>query len=56
MKLLGGIFLDIRDPDAGISRTKPFLQVTFFCCFREGVAGMSRELGRDVPDMEKNFT
>ena len=29
------------------------MQVAFFCCFREGVAGMSRDLGRDVP--KQNF-
>ena len=29
-------------------------EVAFFCCFRQGVAGMSRDLGRDVPDLE-NF-
>ena len=34
---------------------KNFMQVAFFCCFRQGVAGMSRDLGRDVPDMEVNF-
>ena len=26
-----------------------------FCCFRQGVAGMSRDLGRDVPDLEKLY-
>ena len=31
------------------------MQVAFFCCFREGVAGMSRDLGRDVPDLEKLY-
>ena len=30
-----------------------FMQVAFFCCFRQGLAGMSRDLGRDVPDLEK---
>ena len=29
------------------------MQVAFVCCFRQGVAGMSRDLGRDVPDLEK---
>ena len=24
-----------------------------FCCFREGVTRMSRDLDRDVPDLEK---
>ena len=28
------------------------MQVAFFC-FRQGVAGISRNLGRDVPDLEK---
>ena len=30
------------------------MQVAFFCCFRQGVAGMSRDLGQDVLDLE-NF-
>ena len=31
------------------------MQVAFFCCFRQGVAGMSRDLGRDVPELEKLY-
>ena len=31
------------------------MQVAFFCCFRQGVAGMSWDLGRDVPDLEKLY-
>ena len=31
------------------------MQVAFFCCFRQGVAGMSRDLGRDVPDLAKLY-
>ena len=31
------------------------MQVAFFCCFRQGVAGISRDLGRDVPDLEKLY-
>ena len=31
------------------------MQVAFFCCFRQGVAGMSRDLSRDVPDLEKLY-
>ena len=31
------------------------MQVAFFCCFRQGVARMSRDLGRDVPDLEKLY-
>ena len=35
---------------------KDFMQVVFFFCwFRQGVAGMSRDLGRDVPDLEKLY-
>ena len=30
------------------------MQVAFFCCFRQGVAG-SRDLGRDVPELEKLY-
>ena len=32
-----------------------FMQVAFFCCFRQGGAWMSRDLGRDVPDLEKLY-
>ena len=46
----------------GTSRTQTsgypgqnFMQVAFFCCFRQGVAGTSRDLGRDVPDLEKLY-
>ena len=31
------------------------MKVAFFCCFRQGVAGMSRDLGRNVPDLEKPY-
>ena len=31
------------------------MQVAFFCCFRQRVAGMSRDLGRNVPDLEKLY-
>ena len=31
---------------------KNFFASGLFCCFRQGVAGMSRDLGRDVPDLE----
>ena len=31
------------------------MRVAFLCCFRQGVAGMSRDLGRDVPDLEKLY-
>ena len=29
--------------------------MAFFCCFRQGVAGTSRDLGRDVPDLEELY-
>ena len=32
-----------------------FMQVVFFCCFKQGVAGMSRDLGQDVPDLDKLY-
>ena len=38
--------------------TPPFAaaqQVAFFCCFKQRVAGMSRDLGRDVPDLENIY-
>ena len=54
MKFLGRIFLGHQGPDVGISRTKTLCK-WFFCCFRQGVAGMSRDLGRDVPDLEKLY-
>ena len=31
------------------------MQVAFFWCFRQGVAGISRDLGRDIPDLEKLY-
>ena len=31
------------------------MQVAFFCGFKQGVAGMSWDLGRDVPDLEKLY-
>ena len=40
---------------SGYPGQKNFMQVAFFCCFRQGVAGMSRDLGRDVPDLERLY-
>ena len=34
---------------------KNIMQVAFLCGFRQGVSGMSRDLGRDVPDLEKLY-
>ena len=34
---------------------KNFMQVAFVCCFRQGVARMSQDLGRDVPDVAKFY-
>ena len=62
-----GYSWDVRDPHVGISQTPPwdvpeknFMQGAFFCCFRlrkfrEGMAGTSRDLGRDVPGSEKTL-
>ena len=53
IKFLGGIFLGHPGPRRRDIPDKNFMQVAFFCCFRQGVAGMFRDLGRDVPDLEK---
>ena len=53
IKFVGGIFLGHQGPRRRELPDKNFMQVAFFCCFRQGVAGMSRDLGRDVPDLEK---
>ena len=55
MKFLGGISLGHQGPRRRDIPDKNFMQVAFFCCFRQGVAGMSRNLGRDVPDLEKLY-
>ena len=31
------------------------MQVALFCCFRQRVAGMSQDLGQDVPGLEKLY-
>ena len=31
------------------------MRVAFLCCLRQGVARMSRDLGQDVPDLEKLY-
>ena len=56
VKFLGGIFLGHPGPRRRDIPDKNFMQVAFFCCFRQGVAGMSRDLGRDVPDLEKLYS
>ena len=55
IKLLRRIFLRHQGPRRRDIPDKNFMQVAFFCCFRQGVAGMSRDLGRDVPDLEKLY-
>ena len=55
IKFLGGIFLGHQGPGRRDIPDKNFMQVAFFCCFRQGLAGMSRDLGRDVPDLEKLY-
>ena len=53
IEFLGGIFLGHQGPRRRRDiLDKNFMQVAFFCCFRKGAAGMSRDLGRDVPDLE----
>ena len=53
IKFLGGIFLGHPGPRCRDIPDKNFMQVAFFCCFRQGVAGMSRGFG--VPDSEKLY-
>ena len=60
IKFLGRIFLAPESWDIGGPRRrdipdKHFIKVAFACCFRQGEAGMSRDLGRDVPDFEKLY-
>ena len=55
IKFLGRIFVGHPGPRRRDIPDKNFMQVAFFCCFRQGVAGMSRDLGRDVPDLEKLY-
>ena len=55
IKFLGRIFLGHPGPRRRDIPNKNFMQVAFFCCFRKGVAGMSPDLGRDVPDLEKLY-
>ena len=55
IKFLGGIFLGHPGPRRRDIPDKNFMQMAFFYCFRQGVAGMSRDLGRDVPDWEKLY-
>ena len=53
--LLGGRFLGHQGPRRRDIPDKNSMQVAFFWCFRQGVAGMSRDLGWDVPDLEKLY-
>ena len=55
IKFLGGTCLGHQGPRRRDIPDKKFMQVAFFCCFRQVVAGMSRDLGRDVPDLEKLY-
>ena len=45
--------LGYPDPGSGMSWTKTLCKASFFCCFKQGMAGISRALGRDVPGSEK---
>ena len=48
IEFLGRIFLGHQGPRRRDVPDKNFMQVAFFCCFRQGVAGMSWDLGWDV--------
>ena len=45
---------DIPDPGPGDVPNKSFLQGALFCCLRQGIAGMSHDLGRDVPGSDSS--
>ena len=51
----GGVFLGHQGPRRRDIPDKNSVQVALFCCFRQGVAGMSRNLGRDVVGLEKLY-
>ena len=55
IEFLGGMFLGHEGPRSRDIPDKNFMQVAFFCSFRQGLAGMSRDLGRDIPDLEKLY-
>ena len=55
INFLGRIFLGNQGPRRRDILDKNIMQVAFSCCFRQGVAGMSRDLGRNVPDLEKFY-
>ena len=55
IKFLDRIFLGHQGPRRRDIPDKNSMQVALFCCFRQGVAGMSRDLGGDVPDLEKLY-
>ena len=46
---------DIPDPALGCPDKKLYALGAFFCCFRQGISGMPRGLGRDVPGSEKLY-
>ena len=52
---MGGIFLGHPGPRRRDIPDKNFMQVAFFCRFGQGVAGMCRNLGWDVQDLEKLY-
>ena len=55
IKFLGGIFLGHPGPRRRDIPDKNLKKLAFFCCFTQRLAGTSRDLGRDVPDLEKLY-
>ena len=51
----GRVFLGHEGPRRQDVLDKNFMQVASFCCFRQGMAGMFRDLGRDIPDLEQLY-
>ena len=56
-KFLGGISLGHQGPRRRDIPDKDFVQVAFFCYFRQGSSGrdVPGDLGRDVPDLENPY-
>ena len=51
--IISGLMVSLTSP--WHVRDKNLMQGAFFCCFRQGMAGMSRDFGRDVQGQEKLY-
>ena len=55
IKFLGAMFLGHPGPRCRDIPDKNFMQVAFFCCFKQGVAGMVLGFGVGTSQIWKNF-